>query len=157
MKNTGATTWTAASQYRLGAKYDAPDADGFPSAIRTDVPSDTPPGGTATFNFTLTAPSTPGTYILCRQMVQELIEWFGAYTPATNITVNAPDIGLRAYDGTGVVRIAAEPTGTVTSPLRIRKGNTTYGIPLVDRTDPSASKIIINTSLGPKALKKDAP
>ena len=70
------------------------------------------------------------------------------------------DCGLRAYDGTNIIKIACEPPGTLTSPLRIRgtsptgSGSATYGIVLVEITDPSASKIRIRTASGIKALRK---
>ncbi len=64
------------------------------------------------------------------------------------------DIGLRAYDGTNVIKIACEPTGTLTSPLRISKNSTIYAVTLVDPTDANASKIRVKTSSGIKALKK---
>ena len=63
------------------------------------------------------------------------------------------DIGLRIYNGIGIVSIAAEP-GTPASPLRISKDGTTYGIVLVEPTDPQASKLIIQTPSGRKALRK---
>lgn len=63
------------------------------------------------------------------------------------------DIGLRLYDGTQIVSIACEK-GTPTSPLRISKNGTTYGIVLVDPGDAYASGIIIQTSSGRKALRK---
>lgn len=64
------------------------------------------------------------------------------------------DIGLRIFDGTEIVSIAAEPLGTLTSPLRIGKNGNTYGIVLVDPSDPLASKIRISTNSGIKALKR---
>jgi len=64
------------------------------------------------------------------------------------------DIGLRLYDGSNTIQVACEPSGTLTSALRIRKGATTYGIVLVDTTDSNASKIRINTSSGIKAIAK---
>jgi len=66
------------------------------------------------------------------------------------------DIGLRVYDGTSAIAIAiaCEPQGTLTSPLRISKNWQTYGIALVELTDPMASKIRIKTSSGIKALRK---
>jgi len=64
------------------------------------------------------------------------------------------DIGLRVFDGTQIVPIAAEPLGTLTSPLRIGKNGNTYGVVLVDILDPNASKVRINTSGGVKALMK---
>lgn len=68
--------------------------------------------------------------------------------------LNSVDIGFKYYDGSQTVTLAAEPVGTVTSPLRIRKGNTTYGLLLVDPADPQASKIVIQTSAGKKAIKR---
>ena len=64
------------------------------------------------------------------------------------------DIGLRAYDGNGIVKIACEPAGVLSSPLRIHKNGTTYAIVLVDPADARASKIKIRTSSGVKALAK---
>jgi hypothetical protein len=64
------------------------------------------------------------------------------------------DIGLRVYDGTGVITIACEPEGAATSPLRIAKNGTTYGIALVEPSDVNACGIRIETSSGVKALRK---
>lgn len=64
------------------------------------------------------------------------------------------DIGLRVYNGTEKVSIAAEPQGTLTSPLRIAKDGDIYGIALVDAGDPNASGVRIKTSSGVKALRK---
>jgi len=65
------------------------------------------------------------------------IEGF-SYTPAPTYV----DCGLRIR------------TGTLTSPLRIRKGGSTYGIVLVATTDANASPLRIQTSSGVKALRK---
>ncbi len=70
------------------------------------------------------------------------------------VTLGFIDIGLRVYDGTSAITIACEPQGTLTSPLRISKNGQTYGIALVDPSDPMASKIRIQTSSGIKALRK---
>ena len=35
------------------------------------------PGEEYTFTWTVTAPSTPGSYRFCRRMVQEGVAWFG--------------------------------------------------------------------------------
>lgn len=65
------------------------------------------------------------------------------------------DIGLRVFDGNETIVIAAEPTGTLTSPLRIAKNGTIYGIALVDPEDPNDSGVRIQTSSGViKALRK---
>jgi len=57
------------------------------------------------------------------------------------------DIGLRVFDGTNIKKIAIQ-NGTATSPLRINKNGTTYGILLVPTNNPTASKIHIQTSAG---------
>lgn len=64
------------------------------------------------------------------------------------------DIGLRVYNGSETIAIAAEPTGTLTSPLRIAKNGVIYGIVLVDPGDPNDSGVRIQTSSGIKALRK---
>jgi len=65
------------------------------------------------------------------------------------------DIGLRVYDGSGVIKIVCEPDGVLTSPLRIHKNGTTYAIVLVDPSDNRASRIRIKTNSGIKALAKN--
>lgn len=64
------------------------------------------------------------------------------------------DIGLRAQDGTGIVKIACEPAGVLSSHLRIHKNGTTYAIVLVEPADTRASRIRIKTNSGTKALAK---
>ncbi len=61
------------------------------------------------------------------------------------------DIGLRAYDGTTTNKLAAEG-GIPTSPVRINKNGTNYGIVLVSTNDPNASNFRIQTSSGTKAF-----
>ena len=61
------------------------------------------------------------------------------------------DIGLRVYDGSQKIVIAAE-IGLPTSPLRIAKNGAIYGIVLVDPSDEFASNVIIQTSSGIKAM-----
>src|ERR1700686_3417180 len=46
-------------------------------------------GSQVTFNFTVTAPATSGTYNFQWRMVQDGVEWFGDLTPNVVVTVNA--------------------------------------------------------------------
>lgn len=62
------------------------------------------------------------------------------------------DIGLRAHDGSDVINIGVEELDG--HKLRIRKGGTTYGIPLVDTTDGDASGVRIHDGSSIKALPK---
>lgn len=68
--------------------------------------------------------------------------------------IGSMDIGLRLFDGSQTIKIAIEPTGTLTSPLRIAKNGIVYGIALVDISDPRASKMRVKTSSGIKAIMK---
>jgi len=68
--------------------------------------------------------------------------------------VNETDIGLRLYDGIEVISVAVEEAGTLTSPLRINKDDTVYGILLVSIYDVLASNFHIETSSGIMAIKK---
>jgi len=79
----------------------------------------------------------------------------GVFGPITaNIIVSTDiDIGLRVFNGTEIVAIAAEP-GIPTSPLRIAKNGTIYGIILVNPGDLNDSGVRIETSSGIKSLKK---
>lgn len=80
-----------------------------------------------------------------------------AHADSLDFTLNtggAVDIGLHIQDGAATIRVACEPPGTLTSPLRIHKNGTTYGIILVDPNSPDATKIRIQTPSGVKALQK---
>jgi len=47
------------------------------------------PGQSKTFTWTVTAPSSPGTYNFQWRMVQEFVQWFGATTPNVAVTVTS--------------------------------------------------------------------
>ncbi|MGE0519941.1 MAG: M12 family metallo-peptidase [Candidatus Binatia bacterium] len=83
MQNTGGTTWTAASNYRLGALFGSWGATRVYLAAGESIA----PGQQKTFTWTVRAPSTPGTYNFQWQMVQELVAWFGASSPKTTVVV----------------------------------------------------------------------
>lgn len=70
-----------------------------------------------------------------------------------DFVIRSLDIGLRAYDGTTVIKLGVE-RGTPSSPLRIRKNGVTYGIRLVPVDSPGASKIRVQTPGGVKAIQK---
>ncbi|MDP9120850.1 MAG: NBR1-Ig-like domain-containing protein, partial [Acidobacteriota bacterium] len=68
-KNTGTSTWTAASAYELGA---GGDNDPFASARQLlDAADSVAPGQQKTFTFVFTAPAAPGTYTTRWQMLRE--------------------------------------------------------------------------------------
>jgi len=55
----------------------------FGSFTRVDIAGTIRPGDTYTFNFTLTAPGTPGTYTTDWRMVRDGYAWFGATVSKT--------------------------------------------------------------------------
>jgi FAD binding domain/Ig-like domain from next to BRCA1 gene/PASTA domain len=88
MRNTGTTTWTAAGSYRLGSQ--SPQDNTVWGSGRQSLPADVAPGATATFQFTITAPAEPGSYQFQWRMLEELVEWFGDFTPRVGIGVGPP-------------------------------------------------------------------
>ncbi len=74
MRNRG-VLWSEARSYRLGA---VGDSDPFTGTTRHTISGEVEPSGQYTFNFTLTAPTTPGTYTTDWQMVRDGVTWFGA-------------------------------------------------------------------------------
>ena len=64
------------------------------------------------------------------------------------------DCGISMQTGSGPVALSCEPSGTVTSPLRIYKNSEVRGMGLVPVTDNNASKLRIQTPSGVKALRK---
>lgn len=90
MKNTCGKTWTP-DRYKLGSQN---PHDNLTWGInRAWLPSglNIAPDNTHSFNFTVTAPSTPGFYNFQWRMVEEEVEWFGEFTP--NLVINVVGSG----------------------------------------------------------------
>lgn len=110
MRNTGAAAWTAAEGYRLGAQ--GPQDNGVWGRNRVELPvASVAPGQDVTFSFPITAPATPGQPTFQWRMVQDGVEWFGDFSPATavNVTpagVNPECAGLRSQIDEVVADIA---------------------------------------------------
>jgi hypothetical protein len=83
MKNLGTAAWS--TEHRLGA---AAPRDSFTwGANRVFLASPVPPGQTMVFAFTITAPSSPGTYDFQWQMLEEGVAWFGPTTDPVQVLV----------------------------------------------------------------------
>ena len=101
MKNTGMVTWhptvrtsewtpqvcSDCPPYRLGSQN--PQDNVKWGLGRVDLTSSVPPGSTYTFTFTITAPSTAGTYNFQWRMVQERVQWFGDNSVNVPVTVGS--------------------------------------------------------------------
>jgi hypothetical protein len=94
MQNTGTTTWTSANQYGLGAQN--PHDNNNWGTNRIPLPATTAPGANVTFSWSVTAPSTPGTYNFQWKLVQDGLEWFGVLS--TNVSVNVLAQNAKAYE-----------------------------------------------------------
>lgn len=92
MKNVGAMTWTqgGSNPFRLGSQSEQDNLRWGTSRVGLPVAS-VAPGQQVTFTFDITAPTTPGEYLLQWGMLQEWITWFGDYSPVTKIVV-APNV-----------------------------------------------------------------
>lgn len=92
IKNTGTQSWTDVAgtvpspgrNFNIGAKWNTwGDYD-----VRVDA-QDLASGATQTFTLTMTAPTTPGSYVLSFNVVDEAVAWFGGDYPSSAITVVA--------------------------------------------------------------------
>lgn len=103
-----------------------------------------------TYNGLANAPTNVGSYT-----VIGIINDPNYQGSATNLLVilNA-DIGLRAYDGTAIIKIACEGPNSTNSAVRFNKNGTNYGILLTATNSPNASKFRVQTSSGTKAIMK---
>jgi hypothetical protein len=88
MVNTGNRPWTpgGSNPLRLGAQN--PQDNNIWGLSRVDVPSVVNSGASVTFSFTVTAPSTAGSYNFQWRMVQETVTWFGDMTSNVPVTVS---------------------------------------------------------------------
>lgn len=85
-RNAGASSWTSAAAYKLGA---VGDTDPFAPARQLLAPGETiAPGQQKTFTFAFIAPSAAGSYATHWQMLREGVAWFGQEL-SQQVTVNA--------------------------------------------------------------------
>jgi hypothetical protein len=85
MRNIGNTTWQAGTAYRLGSQ--SPQDNTRWGLNRVVLPHSVAPGATVTFNFVVTAPPISAAFAFQWRMVQDGVEWFGAYTPVVSVSV----------------------------------------------------------------------
>ncbi|MGG7607027.1 NBR1-Ig-like domain-containing protein [Massilia sp. BKSP1R2A-1] len=90
MRNNGTMAWSpgGTKPHSLGAQN--PQDNLTWGLGRVQVPTTVGAGNSVTFNFTVRAPSTAGTYDFQWRMLQEGVEWFGGYTPNVTVRVDAP-------------------------------------------------------------------
>jgi RHS repeat-associated protein len=120
MKNTGTSYWTAANLYNLGSLNPTDNQTwglhrvGLPATTTTVAPN-----GEVTFSFTVTAPTTPGSYNFQWQTVHDGVAWFGSNTPNVVVSVtNAVSTGSAEVlwmvtDHLGTPRMVADLSGSL--------------------------------------------
>ncbi len=92
MLNIGSTTWEPTTLHNLGSQD--PQDNEIWGMGRVVMPiASAPPGTAVDFVFTVTAPSTPGTYAFQWEMVQDGVEHFGDFTPLVSVQVGASEVG----------------------------------------------------------------
>ncbi len=92
MLNIGSTTWEPTTLHNLGSQD--PQDNEIWGMGRVVMPiASAPPGTSVDFVFTVTAPSTPGTYAFQWEMVQDGVEHFGDFTPLVSVQVGASEVG----------------------------------------------------------------
>jgi glucose/arabinose dehydrogenase len=85
-RNSGSTTWSGT--HRLGSQN---PHDNFVWGMnRVALGATVAPGLERTVTWTVTAPTTPGTYNFQWRLVQEFVEWFGATSANVVVTVPTP-------------------------------------------------------------------
>jgi pseudomonalisin len=84
-KNTGAATWTSAGGYKLVSQRPTNFSTTW-GISQIDLPAPVASGGEVTFNFTITAPKTPGLYHFEWVMEHNAVN-FGDFSPDLPITI----------------------------------------------------------------------
>jgi len=84
VQNTGTSTWASSADYKLGAVGDS-DPFAYPRVL-LDPGDSIGPGQSKTFAFTMTAPSSAGSYVTDWRMLREGVAWFGQ-TLTVQVTV----------------------------------------------------------------------
>jgi hypothetical protein len=101
MRNIGSAPWKAVDAVRLGSQ--APQDNTTWGVGRVELPSaEVPPGGIAQFRIPIVAPTAPGRYTFQWRMLQELVEWFGDYSPETTVHIplgSSSDVTVRRLPG----------------------------------------------------------
>ena len=87
MQNTGTTTWTAGTGYRLGVQ-NPQDNHAWVFNGRAYLSAPVVTGGLAVFTIPVTAPSPAATYNFQWKMVQENVMWFGEQSANLAIPVS---------------------------------------------------------------------
>jgi len=127
MKNTGNSYWPSAlidpaNPFRLGSQN--PQDNTNWGMNRVELAGSVQPGDQAVFSWTVTAPSTPGSYNFQWRMVRELVTWFGDYTPSFAVSVVTCALNVSSNPN----NVPAD--GTTTSTITIQTSTNAANVPV---------------------------
>lgn len=86
VKNSSAATWPARGSTRVALSYHWLTEDGsqvVAEGLRSALPADVPPGGSASLELEIATPRRPGRYVLRVGALRERLAWFADRDPAT--------------------------------------------------------------------------
>lgn len=86
MQNTGTTTWTPGSNYRLGSQAHQDNTRWGMNRVYLPAGTSVAPGASYTFNFNVTSPATASNFQW--KMVQDGVAWFGALSTLVVVKTN---------------------------------------------------------------------
>lgn len=145
MKNTGTATWNGGGTYPYGLGHPAGSTSWTWRANRVSLASGeaVAPNASKTFSFSITAPSTTGTYAFpLWQMVQERVGYFGAKMPALSVSVTGSGGGTVTKAFQNGVAPTTSYAGTRDAHLSELAPTTNYGSanPLIVDGDAGSGK-----------------
>jgi hypothetical protein len=123
MKNNGTTTWTNANSYRLGSQNPQDNSNWGFNRVSLSGTDSIVPGGSKTFTFTITAPTTAGPYNFKWKMVHDGVGWFG--DPSTNLIINVGTLDSAQFVSQVGPPVDMIPGQTATVSVTMRNNGTT--------------------------------
>jgi RHS repeat-associated protein len=113
MQNTGSTTWAAGT---VGLGSQSPPGNTVWGPSKVSLASPVAPSAQVTFNFNVTAPTSPGTYDFRWRMVEGTDGWFGAQSANVAVGVLGGTPAANVYfihtDHLNTPRLVANSSGT---------------------------------------------
>ena len=126
MKNTGTTTWTEASGYRLGSQNPQDNLIWGTGRVYLAAGESIAPGQQKTFTFTVTAPLVASSYNFQWRMLREGVAWFGAYSTNVAINVTTANVNASGFVSQSVPSTLATGQTTSVSVTMRNLGNTVW-------------------------------
>jgi SpoIID/LytB domain protein len=117
ISNLGTETWAAAGPNPVDLSYHWMDLSGKAvvwDGARTKLTSDVPPTGTQQLNASITAPASPGPYVLQIALVKEGVAWLN---PSAGFNVQATPAFNATWGGVQLPALLTATTYTVNIPV----------------------------------------